>query len=85
MAVFFNGKKLRDTRKALSLTQEKLAEFSGLSDRHLRTLETRQVDPSFSSVFRICRAVGISMEELATVTDEDGEEMSGRENGKQQS
>lgn len=72
--VILNRKKLRRIRKARALTQEQLAEYSGISDRHLRALETRRVDPSASVLYRISRALDTPMDEFMEILNEDEEE-----------
>ena len=61
----FNYKKLRAKRRERALTQEKLAEFAGLSDRHIRSMEHGSVgNPSAASLYRISKALDITMDEL---------------------
>ena len=61
---------MRAARQEKSLTQEKLAEFSGIRDRHLRTLETKQVDTSASVLYRVCQILEKPMDELTIAPDE---------------
>lgn len=72
MMVILDRKKLRAIRKRKALTQEELAERSGISDRYMRSIETSNVNPSATVLYRICRVLGVSMEELMLVVD-DGE------------
>lgn len=66
----FNYKILRAKRRELALTQEKLAESSGLSDRHIRSMERGSVDnPSAASLYRISKALDITMDELMRESD----------------
>ena len=71
MMVILNRKKLRRIRKAKSFTQEQLAEYSGISDRHMRTLESKNVDPSASVLYRISRALDTPMDEFLEILEED--------------
>ena len=71
MTVMFDGKKLRALRIEKKLTQEQLAEFSGVSDRHIRSLENNCVNPSAHVLFRISRALGTPMDRLMTAYEED--------------
>ena len=71
MLVILDRDKLRRLRKAKAFTQEQLAEYSGISDRHLRALETKEVDPSASVLYRICHALDVSMDEFMEILDED--------------
>lgn len=71
MLVIINRKKLRRLREAKSLTQEQLAEYSGISDRHLRALESRGVNPSASVLYRLSQVLGTPMDEFIEIIDED--------------
>ena len=73
MTATLNGKKLRARRREKELTQEKLAEQSGISDRYIRSLESEAAQPSASVLFRISRALEVPMDELMTAADEPDE------------
>ena len=73
MTPILNREKLRAAREEKALTQEKLAEFSGLSDRHIRTLETKKVDTSASVLYRVSRVLGKPMDDFMTVVPDEGE------------
>ena len=66
MIVTLNQKKLRDRRREKALTQEKLAERSGLSDRYIRSLENETAQPSADVLYRISRALEVPMDDLMT-------------------
>ena len=71
MMVSLNRRKLRALRKAKDFTQEQLAEVINISDRHMRTLESKAVDTKVSVLYRISRALETSMDELMEILDED--------------
>lgn len=75
MMAVLNREKLRAMRRANSLTQEQLAEYSGISDRHMRTLETRAVDPSASVLCRISRALNTPMDDFMIVVEDERQEL----------
>ena len=58
MAAQLDRKKLRAIRREKSLTQEQLAEHCGISDRHMRSLETKRVNLSSNLLFQL-RYLGI--------------------------
>lgn len=59
--------KLIKAMEASDLTQEKLAEEIGITDRHLRNLREKDTDVSASVLYRMSRAFQTSMESLLTV------------------
>ena len=66
MTVTLNREKLRARRREKALTQEKLAEQSGLSDRYIRSLEGEASQPSASVLYRISQALEVPMDDLMT-------------------
>ena len=72
-------KKLKETRRGLNLTQEKLAELVGTTDRNIRYIESGQSTPSLNMLRKICDRLNLSMESVFTNTEED-EENAGRSN-----
>ena len=66
MIVTLNRKKLRARRREKALTQEELAEGSGLSDRYIRSLESETAQPSASALYRISRVLEVPMDDLMT-------------------
>lgn len=75
MIVTLNRKKLRAKRREKELTQEKLAEESGLSDRYIRSLESETAQPSASALYRLSLALEIPMDELITATLDENDEI----------
>ena len=74
MIVTLNRNKLRARRKEKDLTQEKLAEESGLSDRYIRSLESETAQPSVSALYRLSQALEVPMDELMITIIEENDE-----------
>ena len=58
------GKRVRETRIQMKLSQAALAEMSGLSTRYISHIETARKKASLSSLVSIANAVGISIDEI---------------------
>lgn len=58
------GSKIKEKRKAQGLTQEQLAEMSGLPQSHISRLEGGRHSPSFKTLEKIALALSISVGEL---------------------
>ncbi len=58
------GKRIRETRTQMKLSQAALAEMSGLSPRYISHIETARKKASLSSLVNIANAVGISVDEI---------------------
>lgn len=63
---FYNaiGKRIKGLREERHLTQEKLAELSGISLDYLGKIEVNINRPGLVTLLKIARALNISMEEL---------------------
>jgi transcriptional regulator with XRE-family HTH domain len=61
------GMRLRREREARRLALVEVAERAGLTKSFLSRVERDQVSPSLSSLFGICRALGIEISELLAV------------------
>jgi transcriptional regulator with XRE-family HTH domain len=55
------AKVLRQQRLARGLSQEELAHRAGVSMRYISLLESRQHQPSLSTIRGLCLGLGISM------------------------
>jgi transcriptional regulator with XRE-family HTH domain len=55
------GQRLRQLRKTAGLTQEGLARKANISLSALCKMELKNVDPSFSTVLRLARALEVSV------------------------
>lgn len=71
MMAVLDRRKLRALRREKALTQEQLAEYSGISDRHMRNLETSEVNPSASVLCRISRALDTPMDDFMILLDDE--------------
>ena len=58
--------KVVQIRKKKKITQQKLARMSGLSISTIQAYEQGRFEPKPSSVDKICNALAISLEEIAT-------------------
>ena len=48
------------------LTQDKLAELSGLSTKYINSIESGKVNPSIVVVVNICRALNMDLNKILT-------------------
>ncbi|MEU7066868.1 helix-turn-helix transcriptional regulator [Streptomyces sp. NPDC046161] len=58
------GNRIRDARLQADLTQEKLAEIAGVDRRSVQNAEAGSVDPKFSLLLRLARALGLPPRDL---------------------
>ncbi|MFD6180033.1 helix-turn-helix transcriptional regulator [Streptomyces goshikiensis] len=58
------GNRIRDARLAADLTQEKLAELAGVDRTTVQTAEGGKVDPKFSLLLRLARALRLPVRDL---------------------
>lgn len=58
------GKRVKETRKNMHVTQAELAEMTGLSVPYISNIETAYKKASLSSLISIANAAGISVDEL---------------------
>ncbi|WP_141730750.1 helix-turn-helix domain-containing protein [Oligoflexus tunisiensis] len=52
---------LRETRKRQHVTQEQLADFTGLQRIGIVRIESGQTEPRISTVLRICEMLGVKL------------------------
>jgi transcriptional regulator with XRE-family HTH domain len=62
--VAYVGNKIKEKRKAAGLSQQELEKKSGLPQSHISRLENGQHSPSFASLEKIARALGIPVSDL---------------------
>ncbi len=62
--VLYIGDQLRDLRKRRLLTQEQLAERSGVGVATIIRIERNQVEPRGSTIRKLAEAFGVEPEEL---------------------
>lgn len=58
------GQKLKEVRARAGLTQEALARAADISLSAITKLESGKVDPTWGTVQRIAKALGVSVEEF---------------------
>lgn len=58
------GKNLRETRKQLGLTQEEVAERSGVQAGEISRIESGKRDPQVSTVERLAKALDVPAAQL---------------------
>lgn len=56
------GRRIRDVRKYLHMTQEQLAEAAGISTAFVGHIERGTRIPSVCTLYSVCAALGIRME-----------------------
>jgi len=64
------GKRLKELRERAGFTQNKLAEWAGVSQTHLRRVELGQQDITVGQLQLICDALGITLAEFFDVGEE---------------
>jgi transcriptional regulator with XRE-family HTH domain len=60
------GKRIRDRRKALGLTQQQLAEALGLTPQHISAIEQDKRTSSLPSLVRLAEELGVTVDYLLT-------------------
>lgn len=58
------GSKIRGTRKEVGMTQEQLAEQSGIPQSHISRLEASMHSPSHRTLRRLAKALGVTVGDL---------------------
>ena len=58
------GARLKAARNGRDLTQERLADLSGLSARHIANIEKGDVNPSFEAVRTLVKILGVSFDAI---------------------
>lgn len=64
------GDAIRALRKQTTLSQEALAERSGLDPSEIARIESGEVDPAWGDVRRVAAGLGVSLETLAELAEE---------------
>ena len=67
--VLYIGDRLRDLRKRKLLTQEQLADCSGVGIATIVRVERNQVEPRGSTIRKLAEALNVEPEELVKVGD----------------
>jgi len=58
------GKQIKKQRKKLGLTQDQLAEKSGLSTKYIQFVESAKRTPSLKTLYKIAKALGTKVGDL---------------------
>ena len=58
------GKRLRDIRRRKDMTQERLADLSGLSIQYIGEIERRKRNPSLTSIEALAKALGMTVSDF---------------------
>jgi transcriptional regulator with XRE-family HTH domain len=65
------GREIKKARASLGLNQKALHELTGITQKYLSRIETDKAEPSFRTVTRIAKALGMSLDHLAQAGDAD--------------
>jgi transcriptional regulator with XRE-family HTH domain len=68
-AVLYIGDRLRDLRKRALLTQQELADKSGVGVTTIIRIERNQVEPHGSTIRKLAEALGVEPHELVRRAD----------------
>jgi transcriptional regulator with XRE-family HTH domain len=68
------GRRLKALREQAGVTQEALARTAGLSTSAIAKLEQRDLDPSWSTVQALAKALGVSCDDFAADEPNEPEE-----------
>lgn len=75
MEVRFDHGKLKKLRKKQKLSQSRLAELSGTTDRYIRFMEKgKKANPSAIVLYRVCQVLGNTVEEFMQTSSSDTED-----------
>ena len=58
------GKRIREQRKQLGMTQEAVAEIAELDRKHISMIETGKTEPRIDTLIRIAGALDLPIEKL---------------------
>lgn len=75
------GKRLRQLRRHIEMSQEDLAKASGIGARTLARFETGERGMSVRQLGQICRALGVKPGEIITAVENEIDAVGGRERG----
>ena len=58
------GRKIKQIRKSKNLTQEQLAEISGVNEKHISKIETGVYFPTYTTLSKILNALGLGIDDI---------------------
>ena len=64
------GERIKELRERAGFTQNRLAEWSGVSQTHLRRVELGQQDITIGQLRLVCDGLGVSLSEFFNVSEE---------------
>jgi transcriptional regulator with XRE-family HTH domain len=64
------GEQIKRTRTAKGLSQKEVIAASGLDKAQYSRIENGKTDPSFSTLAKIAKAIGVSLSQLFAASDE---------------
>lgn len=64
------GERIRELRETVGFTQNRLAEWAGISQTHLRRVERGEADITVGHLRMICDALQVSLKDFFNVSDE---------------
>lgn len=64
------AERLKAIRKSKNISVYKLSQLSGVSETHIRDLERGDRNPSFDTLSRLAKPMGLSLSELFNESDE---------------
>ncbi|MCR5683764.1 MAG: helix-turn-helix domain-containing protein [Clostridiales bacterium] len=67
------GQKIKDLRKKADLTQDRLADYLGVSSQAVSKWEVGQASPDLALIAPLCRVLGCSADELLGLNEQDEE------------
>ena len=74
------GNAIREARMDKKLTQERLAEMIDITSAHLKQLESNRRNPSVDVLYKLVRALDLSIDSLFSNIDDDTQELINRIN-----
>lgn len=69
------GERIRQIREKAGYSQNRLADFSGISQTHLRRVELGQADITVGHLQLVCDALGVSLKEFFEYDNGDTDEL----------
>lgn len=67
------GERIKELREKIGFTQNKLAEWTGVSQTHLRRIELGEADVTVSYLQMICDAPGVTLKDFFVDENEQDE------------
>ena len=65
------GNRIRKMRKEKGMTQDKLSELTDISARNISDIENGKVNSTYSTIYVLAKAFGITMSELLALDEKE--------------